>query len=274
MLADVRTARAAMVMDLFCVRSGGEMKRALPVVFECRERVGMRRLFSNTQLVEKFATSLVARGRSRTTIVGYVRTVRDFAKHLDGRSLVLAARADIQSFLSAELDRKISRVTMQGTLFALRVFFDFLLLGSLVRINPARQVPPGKAPRRLPRVLSVADVGKLIDAAVTPRDRAILELLYATGCRNAEMRSLRVEDIGLHRRTGKVLGKGDKERVIYFGGKAAHAVRAHVGDRATGRVFEICSKTLGRIVRRGGLARKPGGRSPAHSAALFRHAFA
>jgi len=214
---------------------------------------------------------LLACGRARSTSVGYTRTVRNFAAYLNGRSLPSAARIDVQGFLAVLLDTGINRLTMQGALFNLRIFFDFLRLGGIVRVNPARLVSPGKAPKRLPRVLSIGEVEQLIKVASAPRDRAVLEFLYATGCRNAETTGLRIEDLHLRNRTAKVLGKGNKERIVFLGAKAAEAVRAHLGNQQAGLVvFAISGSTLGKIVRRAAKRANLTGVTP-HT---LRHSFA
>jgi site-specific recombinase XerD len=209
-----------------------------------------RRIFSNTQLVERFSTWLQACGRARSTIDGYARTIRKFATYLNGRCLRSAGRDDVHAFLAALVETGVARVTLHGALYNLRIFYDFLKLGDLVRINAARQVSAGKAPKLLPQVLNVSEVEQLIDAAVTPRDRALLEFLYATGTRNAETVRVRIEDVDWRRRTAKVLGKGQKERIVCFGRSAAKALEIHLSDRQSGQIFRMCGRTLGKIVRR------------------------
>jgi site-specific recombinase XerD len=218
----------------------------------------LRRIFSNAQLVERFATWLFACGRAKSSQAHYAATARHFASSLDGRSLVSATPTDVRSFLVSMFYRKLARTTMQGVIYNLRAFYDFLILGGVMRVNPARAVSPGKAGSRLPRCLRVEEIEQLITAANSPRDKAIIELTYATGCRRAEIAGLRIEDIYFHGRSATVLGKGGKERVVLFGRKAAESLHAHIRDRRSGRVFEVCADTLnrivGRVARRAGLA--------------------
>jgi site-specific recombinase XerD len=91
--------------------------------------------------------------------------------------------------------------------------------------------------RKLPRVLSIEEVKRLIAAVPSLRDKAILELLYSTGCRCAELIGMRMEDIDLNVQIVKVLGKGSKERLIPFGQYAKKALLAYLGDRKDGFVF-------------------------------------
>jgi site-specific recombinase XerD len=231
----------------------------------------LHRIFSNSQLVERFGIWLLGGcHRAIGTRKHYTATVRRFAGFLDGRALNLATPADVRAFLAAMLDRKLARVTMNGALFDLRVFYDFLVAGGQTRINPARAVAVGKIGSRLYRAPGVEDVRKLILAGKSLRDRAVLEFAYATGCRRAEIASLCVEDVYFHGRTAKVLGKGNKERVVHFGCKAAAALHAHIGDRRTGRVFKVCADTISSIVSR---AARRAGLYGVHTHSL-RHCFA
>ena len=210
-----------------------------------------KRVFSNAQLIERFDKWLLVCGFSPNTRTGYVRTVRNFATHLDERFLIFATAVDIRGFLAARLSCGISRVTIQHTVWNLRSFFDFLHLGGLVQRNPARDVSSGKAPRRLPRVLSVEDVERLIAAARSHRDRAVIELLYATGCRVSELRTLRVEDVDLVAQSILVRrGKGGKDRLVLYGRKAAAALETHSGGRRSGPIFKLSRAALWSIVRR------------------------
>jgi site-specific recombinase XerD len=155
---------------------------------------------------------------------------------------------DIREFLAARSDYGVSRVTIQNAVWNLRTFFDFL--GGLIQRNPARGVSAGKAPKRLPRVLTVEEVARLIVAARSHRDRAIIELFYATGCRVSELRSLRVEDLDLAAQSVLVRrGKGDKDRLVLYGRKAAEALETHLGSRRSGPIFKLCRTALWGIVR-------------------------
>ena len=232
----------------------------------------LRRIHSDDQLVEKFSVWLLGgRHLAASTIATYSRTARQFRTHMIGRSLASTSRSDIQEFLAVRLGRGVSRVNLQHMVFNLRVFFDFLNVAGLVRANPARQVSPSKVPRRLPRVLNVTEVAKLIKSAKTPRDRALLELLYATGCRRSEIRGLRIEDIDLSTQTILVRrGKGAKDRRVFFGRKALRAITSYIGERRRGPVFGVSSTTLGKIVAQ---AAKRAALAGVHPHTL-RHAFA
>ncbi len=115
-------------------------------------------------------------------------------------------------------------------LSAVRSFLEHAMREGAIEVNPGATVPTPKMPRRLPRNLSVDEVFALLDG-IAPRDpaairdRAILELLYATGLRVGELVALDMDDLDLTTCTVRVLGKGGKERVVPFGRKAESALR-------------------------------------------------
>jgi integrase/recombinase XerD len=121
-------------------------------------------------------------------------------------------------------------------LWALRRFFDFLYMGGVVDAIAPRFVRSRRTKRAIPRVLGEGEVVRLIRSAESERDKAVLELLYATGCRVGEFVRIRIEDVDLRRRTIHVAGKGG-ERTVFFGRRAAKAVRAYLGKRKSGPLF-------------------------------------
>lgn len=124
----------------------------------------------------------------------------------------------------------------RNSLMALRSFFRFLFLGGVVtNVTPAyiRNRAPATT---IPRVLTQAEVKRLLLAAENPRDRALVEVLYATGCRNKEVAAMKVEDIDFSRKRILVSAKR-KERYVCFGVPAADALHKYLGDRKSGYVF-------------------------------------
>jgi len=147
--------------------------------------------------------------------------------------------AAVRAYLASLHSRRLSRVSMQRALGALRTFFRFLAREGWVGSNPARVVPTPRAPKPLPEVVTAPQVSELLGALPdTPagrRDRAALELLYGSGLRAAELVGLDLDDVDLGRRLVRVRGKGGKERVVPFGRPAEQALRAYLPDRAAWR---------------------------------------
>ena len=214
--------------------------RALPVSTPRpnSERPACRRIFFNAQLLERFDQWLQICGKSPHTRSNYIEAGKQFAKYLADKSFAAVTTADIRGFLGQLYSRNLQSSTMAGRLSALRSLFHFLELGDQVRTSAPRYIQTRKLPVRLPHAKSEEEIERLINAAETPRDRAILEMLYASGLRVSELAHLRVEDVSLNARSLVVRkGKGGKDRIGLFGTKAAEALAAYLGDRQTGPLF-------------------------------------
>jgi site-specific recombinase XerD len=196
------------------------------------------RVFDSSQLIAKFDEFLLITGKSVNTRLHYCFAARSFARFMVGRPITSAAKEDVRSFVGHLYERNLAATTIQGRLDALRVFFDFLQLGGVVRYSVPRSILRRKLPKRLPHAKSEAEIERIIMAAATVRDRAILEVLYGSGLRVSECANLRIEDVNLRERSLIVRrGKGGNDRVGLFGRKAAEALAAYLGNRKTGPLF-------------------------------------
>jgi len=135
----------------------------------------------------------------------------------------------IRSFLARLHERGLKKTSSARRLAALRTFFRWLCREGVLERNPARALLSPRTERHVPSHLEENEVAALLDVpgdgVVPARSRAILELLYATGLRCAELVSLDVSDVDLESRMLRVLGKGRKERIVPFGGQAQNALR-------------------------------------------------
>lgn len=191
----------------------------------------------NLEMVERFRRWLVAQKYSPSTQERYCRIARKLCHHLGRRALSAVSPMDIGDFLTNTLPDRWADSYIADQLGALRSFFDFLYLGGVVDSVAPRFLKARARSKPLPRALTEAQVKKLIHAASHPRDRALIELLYATGCRIGEARLARVEDIDFRGRRFRVRGKR-KERVVYFGPHAAKSLRRYLKGRKTGYLFQ------------------------------------
>ncbi len=142
----------------------------------------------------------------------------------------------IRAYLAHLARKKLSRSSSARHLSALRSFFKFLMREGTLTMNPARAVATPRREKHLPSVLQTSEVVALLEMPdlETPlgiRDRAWIELLYASGLRISELVSIDLDDIELRARLVKVRGKGAKERIVPFGSKAADAIRNYLGVR-------------------------------------------
>ena len=185
------------------------------------------------------------RNVSINTVGAYRNDLQSFTTFLCNDYLTMARdmidlrRVDhltIRAYLAHLARRKLRRSSIARHLSALRSFFKYLMREELVEANPARGVATPKREKHLPSVLQTSDVAVLLEAPnlSTPlgvRDRAWLELLYASGLRISELVGIDIDDLQIRARLVKVRGKGAKERIVPFGTKAQEAIRAYLQVR-------------------------------------------
>ena len=192
--------------------------------------------------VERFLRHLDReRNASPHTIRAYGEDVAQFAGYL-GEQLGREPRprdADhlsVRGFLAALHARGIRRVSAARKLASLRAFFRYLCREGVLSRNPAAAILSPRLERRIPSHLEEDETAILLDIPgaddASLRARALLELLYATGIRCAELVGLDVPEVDLDARMVRVLGKGRKERVVPFGTRARDAVLAYLPARA------------------------------------------
>lgn len=190
---------------------------------------------ANDELTAAFERYLVARGNSPRTIRAYSLAVGGFVDWLGSRSVGEVERDTIRLWLTDLHKRGLDANTIRLRTAALRAFFKFIRLAGLTKYDPTSAISHRKIPRHVPRVLTVEEIGKLIDAARDPLERAVVEVLYATGVRVSELVKIRLEDIDFaDGQLGSIRvhkGKGNKDRVVLFGRKAAEAIRDYLAWR-------------------------------------------
>jgi integrase/recombinase XerC len=144
--------------------------------------------------------------------------------------------ASVRSYVAALHRRGLARRSIARKLAAIKSFMKYAAARELAPNNPARLVQGPKLEKRLPTVLNRDEATRLMEISdrTTPagaRDAVVLELLYSTGIRRAELAGLRLGDVDLHAGTLKVLGKGGKERIVPFGRPAAEAIKGYLARR-------------------------------------------
>ena len=194
------------------------------------------------EAVEAFLRHLTdERNASPHTYRAYAQDLAQFREHAEGE-LGRAPRPQdvdhllIRSFLARLHRQGQKKVSAARKLATLRTFFRYLRREGVLKQNPAEALLSPRLERRIPLPLEEAEVVALVEVPgeglAALRARAILELLYATGLRCAELVSLDVSSLDLEGRTLRVVGKGRKERIVLFGGQARRALRAYLETRA------------------------------------------
>jgi integrase/recombinase XerC len=203
--------------------------------------------------IKQFAKYLqYERNVSPVTIENYRGDLELFRQFLTppGEKTLALEKVDariVREFMGWLYDRKMQKVSVARKLAALRTFFKFCVRERITRQNPARLVSTPKIPKRIPRVLTAQEMNGFLDTLagekpalrrknqtaadaklIPSRDRAILELLYASGIRVSELVGLTLGNVDQKGQMLRVLGKGRKERVVPYGGKAQQAFEAYL----------------------------------------------
>ncbi len=187
------------------------------------------------RLLDRYLRERGARGLSQYTIRNYLNDLGDFLSALAAWGLEAkeASRLDLRRYLAELIERATAPASVTRKLSTIRSFYRWLRTAGVMENDPFFGVRGPKPPRRLPGVISEVDVMGLVQAAdgdspAELRDRALLELLYASGLRVSEISSTDVSQVDLRERTVRVRGKGKKERITVFGAPAAAALRRYL----------------------------------------------
>ena len=173
------------------------------------------------------------RAMSQNTVASYCSDVEKFLKFYDGR-LEDASVADVEEYLQSR--EGLSERSQARVLSSLRSFFDWLVMEKVLKDNPCDRVDGPKIGRYLPNVLSEEEVAALIDSVEVSgwqglRDRAILEVLYGCGLRVSEAVGLKISCLYFKEGFIRVIGKGNKERLVPIGDVAIAAVEEYLEAR-------------------------------------------
>ncbi len=191
-------------------------------------------------------------GLADNTRLAYGQDLSSFHQHCHGRSVMTwnsVERATVMDYLVESKKRKISTVTISRRLVTIKIFFRYMVREGLLSVNVTDVMDSPKLWKVLPGILSEKDVTALLDATdsddrFSVRNRAILELLYASGLRVSELTNLKIDDIHIEDGYLRCTGKGDKMRVIPFGGSAKQAVEAYLGTSRPTFVRDEAERTL------------------------------
>lgn len=200
--------------------------------------------------IELFLAGKKLEGLSKITLDGYRIHLRIFADHVKKRVEDITT-ADIRVYLGQFQGQKTS--TMATKLSVLKSFFGWLTAEEIIQRDPTAKLKPPKQEKRLPKALSIEELEMLREACKTPRQRAFIEVLYATGCRLSEVHQLNRGDIDFNTQSCKVIGKGNKEREVYFSFKALYHLRKYLMSRLDDEeaLFITERKPYRRLSRRG-----------------------
>jgi len=193
---------------------------------------------TNVSPLDAYLTHLtVERRLAPNSVEGYARDLTGLADYASrqGREVDVLTRADLEGLVRHLMSEGRSPRSVARAVACYRGFFRFLVIDGRLTVNPADDLRPPRAWKVLPRYLAVEDVDRLLEQPVvtTPRglrDRALIELLYATGMRVTELLSLRPADVNLEASYLTCTGKGGKQRIVPIGDEAADWVRKYIRE--------------------------------------------
>ncbi len=201
-------------------------------------------------------------GLSKNTLASYRADLMQFSAWLGARSVPLeqVSPVDIHDYLR-DFSRRAKSTSQRRLISALRRFYQHLLTIGKIQADPTLNIEPPPRPERFPKTLSEAQVEALLtapdcDTALGLRDRAMLEVLYATGLRVSELVALKLFEIGMNEGVVRVFGKGAKERLVPLGQEALDWIARYQKDARAGLLAgRNCDAVF--VTRRGtGLSRQ------------------
>ncbi|TRW93017.1 site-specific tyrosine recombinase XerD [Candidatus Methylobacter oryzae] len=189
-----------------------------------------------TALIDQFLDAVwVEQGLSDNTLSAYGSDLRIFAKWLNGKPMLEVDGAALSDFLSSRYDEQISSRSTARILSSLRRFYGYYIRENSIQIDPTALIESPHIGKPLPGSLSEQDVELLLNApevtnALGFRDRTMLEMLYATGLRVSELVNLKFEQISFRQGVVRIIGKGNKERLVPVGEEAMSWLESYMNQ--------------------------------------------
>jgi integrase/recombinase XerC len=185
---------------------------------------------------EDFIETLRRKASSIHTISNYQIDLKHFSEFLAlrGASVESTDHVLLRDFLNhLYADRKLSKSSVSRKLACLKTFFKFLVREGRLKLNPAELISSPRLPKKLPSLLGESEAAAMVEMPAGTdfnaiRNRAMLELLYASGLRVSELIGLNEDHVDMDQQTVRVLGKGRKERIVPFGDFAARALQSYL----------------------------------------------
>ena len=210
-------------------------------------------------LIESFLDSLyIEKGLSQNTVQSYKNDITSFAFWVDesiNLPLVRISKIDINKYIAHLFKNGLKSSSVNRKISTIKSFFIFLLKKKHILVSPVEDIEMIKQEKYLPISMSEKEVELLLespnlDSFIGIRDRAMIEMLYATGMRVSELINLKITDIDHNRLVVKVMGKGSKERLIPYGEVASDYLNAYLKNRKEINSNEIFLSNRGKKITR------------------------
>ena len=200
---------------------------------------------------------LVDKGLSNNTVKAYEADISSFFQWLDNEDLKYKNLLEdhINQYISFLFQRKMRSSSVNRKISSIKSFYIFLVKRNFVKNSPLNDLVTPKQEKYLPESMSEAEVDKLLNSPdvankIENRDKAMIEMLYATGMRISELVNLKITDVDMKRCVVKVFGKGSKERLVPFGETALDSLRSYLNEREQSSSKEIFLSNRGKKMTR------------------------
>ena len=200
---------------------------------------------------------LVDKGLSNNTAKAYEADISSFFQWLDNEDLKYKNLQEdhINQYISFLFQRKMRSSSVNRKISSIKSFYIFLVKRNFVKNSPLNDLVTPKQEKYLPESMSEAEVDKLLNSPdvankIENRDKAMIEMLYATGMRISELVNLKITDVDMKRCVVKVFGKGSKERLVPFGETALDSLRSYLNEREQSSSKEIFLSNRGKKMTR------------------------
>ena len=211
-------------------------------------------------LIESFLDSLyIEKGLSQNTVQSYKNDISSFTAWVEKYPdipLAKTTKSNINQYIAHLFKSGLKSSSVNRKISTIKSFFIFLLKKKHILLSPVEDIDMVRQEKYLPVSMSETEVELLLkspslDSFIGRRDRAMIEMLYATGMRISELINLKITDVDCNRLVAKVMGKGSKERLIPYGEIAADHLNMYLQDRKDNNSNEIFLSNRGKKITRG-----------------------